>query len=126
MSREHGDVAIEVNDNIIIVRTFGAFNEYGTQQYTNGVRAIVNDLKGQSFSILVNNLDFLGGTPEAYQELENYNLWLNQQKLIGKAMVITSNITLDVINKLSPSRASQQTRSFENEKDAINWLQSLN
>ncbi|WP_019029944.1 hypothetical protein [Colwellia piezophila] len=81
---EHGEVALEVIGSIIIVRNFDAFNEYGTQQYTNGVRAIVNDLKGQSFSILVNNLDFLGGTPEAYQELENYNLWLNQQKLIGK------------------------------------------
>ncbi len=123
---EHGEVTIEVLDNIIIVRTEGAFNEYGTQQYTHGVRKIVDGMQGQSFSVLINNLEFQGGTPEAYQELESYNAWLNKQKLIAKAMVITSSINLDVINKLSPSRASQQTRSFDNEKDALSWLQSLN
>jgi len=123
---EHGEVAIEVRGNIIIARTVGAFNEYGAQRYTNGVRTIVEGLQEQSFSILINNLEFQGATPEAYQELEEYNAWLNKQKLIGKAMVITSNITLDVIDKLSPSRASQQTRSFDNEKEALNWLKSLN
>lgn len=122
---EHGEVTIEVVGDIIIVRTAGAFNEYGTQQYTHGVRKIVDGLQGQSFSVLVNNLEFQGGTPEAYQELENYNAWLNKQKLIAKAMVITSSTTLGVIDKLSPSRAAQQTRSFDNEKDALNWLQSL-
>ncbi|MCJ8294206.1 MAG: hypothetical protein MJK15_07345 [Colwellia sp.] len=125
MGIEHGKVSISLKGNIIVVRNVGAFNEYGAQKYTNGVEAIVNDLPDVSFSILINNLDFLGATPEAYQELENYNVWLNQQKLIAKAMVITSNTTLDVINKLSPSRASQQTRSFDNEDDAMNWLQSL-
>ena len=125
MGIEHGKVSISLKGNIIVVRNVGAFNEYGAQKYTNGVEAIVDELQDASFSILVNNLEFQGATPEAYQELENYNIWLNQQKLIAKAMVITSNTTLDVINKLSPSRASQQTRSFDNEDDAMNWLQSL-
>ncbi|PKG85145.1 hypothetical protein CXF85_05935 [Colwellia sp. 75C3] len=123
---EHGEVTIEVQDNIIIARLVGAFNEYGAQQYTKGVKSIIENLQGESFSILINNLQVQGGTPEAYQELENYNLWLNQQKLIGKAMVITSSITLDVIDKLSPSRAKQKTKNFDNEKDAMNWLMSLN
>ena len=125
MGIEHFKVSISLKGNIIVVRNVGAFNEYGAQKYTNGVEAIVNDLPDVSFSILINNLDFLGATPEAYQELENYNVWLNQQKLIAKAMVITSNTTLDVINKLSPPRASQQTRSFDNEEDAMSWLQTL-
>ncbi|NQY47796.1 MAG: hypothetical protein HRT50_01605 [Colwellia sp.] len=125
MGIEHGEVSISLKGNIIVVRNVGAFNEYGAQKYTNGVEAIVDDLKDTSFSILVNNLEFQGATPEAYQELEKYNVWLNQQKLIAKAMVITSNTILDVINKLSPSRASQQTRSFDNEEDAMSWLQAL-
>ncbi len=126
MNSEHGEVSIEVIDNIIIVRAVGAFNEFGAQKYTNAIRTAVNCMQKQRFSILINNLKFLGGTPEAYQELEDYNAWLNQKELIGKAMVITSNITLDVINKLSPSRAMQQTKNFDNENDAMNWLKSLN
>jgi hypothetical protein len=126
MNLEHGEVDIVVQDNIIIVRSSGAFNEFGAKKYTQGIKAAVYSLQTQSFSILVNNLEFLGATPEAYQELENYNVWLNSQKLIGKAMVITSSITLDVIDKLSPSRAAQQTKNFSNEDDAMKWLQSLN
>jgi hypothetical protein len=125
MHLDHGEVSIEVIGNIIIVRTAGAFNEYGAQNYTNAIRAAVNGIQDQSFSILTNNLEFLGATPEAYQELESYNVWLNQQNLIAKAMVITSSITLDVINKLSPSRASQRSKNFDNEEDAINWLHAL-
>jgi len=126
MDSEHGEVSIEVIDNIIIVRAVGAFNEFGAQKYTSSIRTAINCMQKQRFSILINNLKFLGGTPEAYQELEDYNAWLNQKELIGKAMVITSNITLDVINKLSPSRAMQQTKNFDNENDAMNWLKGLN
>ncbi len=125
MNLVHGEVEIDIQDNIIIVRSTGAFNEFGAQKYTQGIKAAVASLQNQRFSILVNNLAFLGGTPEAYQELENYNIWLNKQKLIGKAMVITSSTTIDVIDKLSPSRAVQQTKNFTNEDDAMNWLHSL-
>ena len=126
MNLQHGEVTIEITGNIIIVRTIGAFNEYGAKKYTDGMKAAVDSLDDKSFSILVNNLEFLGGTPEAYQELEDYNIWLNQEKLIAKAMVITSTIILDVIDKLSPSRAAQQTKSFADENTAMHWLQSLN
>jgi hypothetical protein len=126
MGIEHGEISIVVEGNIIIVRAAGAFNEYGAQRYTQGVKNIVSGLQEQHFSILINNLAFQGATPEAYHELEMYNAWLNQQKLIAKAMVITSSITLDVIDKLSPSRAAQQNKSFDNEKEAMAWLRSLN
>jgi hypothetical protein len=126
MKLEHGDVSIEVQGNIIIIRTAGAFNEYGAKKYTDGIKDAVANLQDKSFSLLINNLEFQGATPEAYQELENYNIWLNKQKLIAKAMVITSSITLDVIDKLSPSRAAQQTKNFDKEQDAMHWLQNLN
>ena len=125
MSLEHGDVTITLKGNIIIVRTSGAFNEFGAKQYTEGLKKMIKGLEGKPFSILVNNLDFLGGTPEAYQELESYNLWLNKQKLIAKAMVITSGITIELIDKHSPARATQQTQNFNDEASAMKWLVSL-
>jgi len=126
MDIEHGEVSIVVEGNIIIVRTIGAFNEYGAQRYTHGVKSLVESMQDKSFSILINNLEFQGATPEAFEELEKYNVWLNNQKLIAKAMVITSNITLDVINMRSPARAAQQNKNFDNEEDAMDWLKSLN
>lgn len=125
MDIEHGYVSIKVLDNIIVVRIKGAFNEFGTKQYTEGVKKIVDGFQGQSFALLLNNLEFLGGTPEAFMELENYNIWLNKQKLIAKAMVITSSTIIDVINMQSPARSSQNIQYFENEKNAMDWLKKL-
>jgi hypothetical protein len=127
MHIEHGEVTIEIIDNIILVRSVGAFNEYGAKKYTEGIKAAINGLSSKKFfSILTNNLKFLGATPEAYQVLEAYNLWLNTQNLIAKAMVITSSTTLDVINMFSPSRSLQQNENFDNEAEALAWLKSLN
>ena len=67
----------------------------------------------------------MGGTPEAYKELEDYNKWLNSQNLLAKAMVINSMITLDIINMYSPSRGEQKSETFDNETDAIAWLKTL-
>jgi len=125
MKIEHGEVTITVDKNIIIVKLEGAFNEFGTKKYTAGVKQIISTFQGRPFSILINNLDMLGGTPEAYEELEKYNQWLNTQNLIAKAMVISSITTLDIINLLSPSRQLQKTKSFDNEEDALNWLKAL-
>jgi hypothetical protein len=40
-------------------------------------------------------------------------------------MVISSITTLDIINLLSPSRQSQQSKNFDNEEDAMQWLATL-
>jgi hypothetical protein len=125
MEIEHGEVTITVDKNIIIVKLEGAFNEFGAKKYTVGVKQIIDTFQGKPFSILINNLEVLGGTPEAYEELEKYNQWLNTQNLVAKAMVISSITTLDIINLLSPSRQSQQSKNFDNEEDAMQWLATL-
>ncbi|UUO25007.1 hypothetical protein FGD67_18650 [Colwellia sp. M166] len=122
----HGEVSIFLqNENIIIAKLKGAFNEYGAQEYTDGIKQIITQLDGQNFSILINLLELMGGTPEAYKELEDYNKWLNSQNLLAKAMVINSMITLDIINMYSPSRGEQKSETFDNETDAIAWLKTL-
>jgi hypothetical protein len=125
MDIEHGEVTFTLDENIIIVKLEGAFNEFGAKKYTAGVKQIINTFQGRPFSILINNLEVLGGTPEAYEELEKYNKWLNTQNLIAKAMVISSITTLNIINLLSPSRQSQNSKNFDNEEEALNWLKAL-
>jgi hypothetical protein len=73
----------------------------------------------------VNNLEMLGGATEAYQELEQYNKWLNSQNFIAKAMVIFSAVTIDIIDLLSPAKKLQTCKNFDNIKNAINWFETL-
>lgn len=123
MSLSHGTVIASLDKQIIRATLKGMFNELGAQEYTNTVKEYVLSLGSKPFAILINNLEMKGGTPEAYQELEKYNRWLNTQNLIAKAMVIESNLHQQMIDHYSPSRQSQNTRSFLTEEEAINWLQ---
>ena len=125
MNLDHGEVSIRIENNIIFVEMKGAFNEYGAQKYTHGVMAEVKRLQGAPFSLLVNIEEIEGGTPEAFAELENYNIWLNNQNLIAKAMVAKSATTLELIDRLSPARRQQTNMNFESEVDALIWLKSL-
>ncbi len=124
MDIEHGQVSIMLQDNIIVVKLTGAFNEHGAKHYTDGVRKCVDGFNGKPFSILIDNLALLGGTPEAYEELEKYNSWLNRQNMVAKAMLINSKVALDLMNTLSPSRKLQNSQNFTNEQDAIAWIKS--
>jgi len=119
----HGTVIASLDKQIIRVTLKGMFNELGAKEYTNTVKEYVLQLESKPFAILINNLEMKGGTPEAYQELESYNRWLNTQNLIAKAMVIESNLHQQIIDHYSPSRQSQNTRSFLTEEEALNWLQ---
>jgi len=126
MNNEHGEALIHVEENIIVAKLIGAFNGEGAKKYTNGMKKAVKDLQGKSFLMLVNDLKLEGGTPEALQELEKYNSWLTTQKLIAKAMVVKSNMLIEIIDKFSPSQKLQKYAFFDNEKDAYTWLKSFN
>jgi len=126
MNNEHGEALIHIEENIIVAKLIGSFNKEGAKKYTSGMKKAVKELQGESFLMLVNDLELEGGTPGALQELEEYNYWLTTQKLIAKAMVVKSNMLIEVIDKFSPSQKLQKYAFFDNEKDACTWLKSFN
>lgn len=125
IDNQHGEVDILLEGNIIIATLVGGFNEKGAVKYTEGVKAIVKNLEGKQYAILVDNSDMEGGTPEAYHILEEYNQWLNKTNLIAKAIVVKTIITTELIKSLSPSIKRQTTKSFQDKELAFEWLKEL-
>lgn len=125
MIDQHGEVQLCYENNIIRATLIGAFNEQGAIQYTEGIKHIVKSLKGQEYAILVDNTKMEGGTPEAYQVLEEYNQWLNHTNLVAKAVVVETIITTELIKHLSPAIKLQTTKTFKNKASALRWLQTL-
>ena len=125
MTKAHGKIAIEEFNGVIIVRAKGSFNEFGIKDYTEQAKKIIKKKNGDKFSILINALNAEGGTPEAFHELEKFNAWLKSVNLVAKATVISCKTTLGLLDKFSPSRKNQNIRNFENEEEALQWLQSL-
>ena len=125
MHSEHGEVNIHTAGKIIVAELKGAFNMEGAQKYVHDMKEAVKEFEGESFLMLVNDLKLEGGTPEAFQELEQYNHWLTTQNLIAKAIVLESIVTIDLIDRLSPSQKQQTYKIFDNESDAFTWLRSF-
>ncbi len=123
MKNIHGQISVYLEGQIIHVNLKGQFNELGVREFTNKIKECVSEVGEYPFAILINDLEMEGGTPEAYQELELYNRWLNTQNLVAKAMVIESALQLKMIDRYSPSREKQNIQSFTNEAEALRWLQ---
>jgi len=124
MTIAHGEHRINIQDGIIYLKLIGSFNDVGAKNFTRAMKEAITTFKGASFSILVDDLEVIGGTPEAYAELEKYNQWLNTQNMCAKAMVIDSPVTLAIIEKYAPSRDQQNISVFNNQTDAVKWLKT--
>jgi len=122
MKKTHGDYTITVSEKIISIILNGAFNEIGFQEIALQLREIVATFAGESFCILVDDCALTGATPEAYQELEALNQWLNTQKMQAKALVINSAVKSSIIKKNAPSIQQQHLKIFDNKVAALQWL----
>lgn len=100
----------------------GAFNSAGIKECITNVKAAIASFNGEGFCILSDATTLQGATPNAYTEIESFNMWLNDQALIAKAIVIQSPVTLEIFDIRAPSRAQQNIRSFNNRDDAFHWL----
>ncbi len=118
----HGEIKLTTQGGIIIARYVGQFNLQGLQIGVDNIRAIIDQFNNEPFAMLIDDLDLIGGTPEAYAELERFNQWLGTQKLIAKATVIDSSVKLKIIDSLVCSRATQNHQAFSDVPTALSWL----
>ncbi|WP_372770667.1 hypothetical protein [Pseudoalteromonas sp.] len=122
-SHRHGECKIDlISDRIISAAFIGSFNGQSVQKYASEIKRLVNTFQSQPFAMIINNLEVEGGTPEAYQELENYNLWLNLQAIVAKAFIIDNNVTKQILLARTPALKQQNIAFFENPADATIWL----
>ena len=124
LGEQHGEVLFTVEDNIIIAKAIGSFNEEGAYDYTNGFKDRIGQLGSQPFAILVDNLLMEGATPEAFKVLEAYNQWLNDKPLVAKAFVVKSRVTTSIVTAHSPSINQQTVENFSTKEDALQWLRT--
>lgn len=101
-----------------------ALNESDYKNIAQKVKQSVAQCNEEGFCILVNDLQLIGSTLDAYKELEELNQWLNTQKMIAKAIVIERDTLLDTIQTLVPAIKDQKIKTFDAIEDAMLWLKS--
>ncbi len=123
MKYGHGDAIVDIQGQIVSVTLIGSFDEFGVRKYAEELKQQVMSLQGQEFAVLVNVIAFTGGTPEAYEEIELYNQWLNQENMVAKAMVSISQLTLSIALPRTPARSVQNMENFSDSASAREWLE---
>ena len=121
---EHGETIITYEDGIIQSTFIGSFNSAGVQKYVNQIKHLIDGLNGADFAILVDNLQLEGGTPLAYEALEDYNQWLNKQPLVAKAMLSNSVVKMQIIDSLTKAHQKQNVQHFQSREKALCWLKT--
>jgi len=125
MNLDHGEFSIQVKENLITLSLIGEFNEYSTRAYAAEIKSLVESFQGAPFLILVNNLNLVGATPEAYTESNKHNEWLYTTSMIGKATVYPNTFLADVDASRVSSKKYLNCRNFTNISKAKAWLCSL-
>lgn len=125
MFNRHGDVLISVDNQIINVELTGAFNYEGAKYYSTKIKRAINSLKIKKFAVCVDIRGVEGGTPEAFQELEQLNSWLNSNGLIAKAFVKKGSFLCQLLRINCPSLKEQCCQGFASDTPAHEWLNSL-
>lgn len=119
---EHGIFHISHQPRFLLIKLTESFNQEGSLAFTTAAKVAISELGPMPFALLFDITEFEGATPEAYQEIEALNIWLNTQKLIAKATVIKSRVQIAIANYLSPARKQQNTQHFYHHSDAQIWL----
>tara|TARA_R110002012_G_scaffold6678_3_gene31840 strand:+ start:1924 stop:2304 length:381 start_codon:yes stop_codon:yes gene_type:complete len=124
MQLPYGNYSIVVEEHIITVSLTDSFNQAGAEALTNDIKRTISRFKGKPFSIMVIDTTVSGNTPDAYEKINKYNKWLNEQNLIAKALVVPSGAIRKINDVRIPAKAKQNVRSFDNVPDALVWLKN--
>lgn len=122
MFDSHGTTEVLLDPPLIRVRAAGRFNLAGCKRFCEKVGAAVREMGESPFGMLIDNLDFEGGTPDAYAELDRFNAWLNTRPMVAKAMVVRSDVLLSIMDQLAPSRRQQNIQGFGTLAEGERWL----
>lgn len=125
MTLAHGEHCVSVDNNIIRVVMSGAFNEFTIIDACAQITKSIESLTPQPFCILNDVRNVEGGTPEGFEESNQFNLWLESQKMIAKA-IVTNSIAFREINEARVRESSNQlVQYFATTEDAEAWLEKM-
>jgi len=119
---EHGTTSISIDGDIISMKSVGAFNREGTVRAIEKLTLAIENFSQKRFKMLFDYTKVEGGTPDVFEKIDEFNLWLNNQNMAAKALIINSSAMLEILESKSPARKFQNTKNFDNEASALSWL----
>ncbi|GGA86558.1 hypothetical protein GCM10011369_30780 [Neiella marina] len=125
MTLVHGEFDVSVEGNIIHIVMAGSFNEYTIEAISKLIEQAIVGLENRPFYMLIDIRHVDGGTPEAYEASAEFNLWLDQQNLVAKALITKSVLFQQINESRVREHSSQRVAYFDNVDAAKRWFESF-
>lgn len=125
MTLAHGEHRVLIDNNIIRVVMSGAFNEFTIMDVSAQINKAIESLAPQPFCILNDVRNVEGGTPEGFEESNQFNLWLESQKMIAKAIVTHSIAFREINESRVREHSTQLVQYFTTTEEAEVWLKKM-
>ncbi len=116
--------SVKLQGNIIQTKLCGSFSVSITKQYCDEVRRLIEQFDGEPFAMLVDDLQLDGGTPAAYEILDQHNAWVNQQNIIAKALIVDNAVKKGIILQRLPNLRKQNIAFFQDPGAGLAWLET--
>jgi len=119
---EHGTYTSKIDNNIIIFKLAGDFNEYGILSCLKAQKCCIETFGEKPCSLLVDCSAQTGATPEAYLVVNTFYNELDCENLRSIAIVHSNYVLARLEDREIPEMKKHNVKVFSDEKSAIAWL----
>ena len=123
---EHGKFKLSVQDNIVVIELFDAFNQHAANHAIDELKTLCQRFP-DGFYLLEIAEEYSGATPEVLAIMNGFTRWLNQHNCIARAMVFPDTTLLKIANLYEADlfNTNLPTQHFSTTQQAQQWIEQL-
>jgi hypothetical protein len=108
--RAHGDHQLHWQDNIVVAKLYGTWNEEAANEYGNALKQQVKSLKGRYWCRVVDFSDYELHTPEVAGAIRRFARWAEQNGCIFHCYIFSNLLQREAVKQMLKP-AGQQHRN---------------
>ena len=122
VGKEHGSFEIEVINQVVVLRSFGAWNVETAIHMRNDFQQIASKIANRPWACLVDLRSWELGGPEIWSPIERLNMWCDQNNQKLEAVVCSLLIQKHLLENAQKALLHSETEFFDNINKAKIWL----
>lgn len=118
----HGDISLFWDGDLLVVKTFGPFNEIGLKTIISKIRESILNKGIESWRKMEIWDEETLGSPDVVATGQAVAKWYKDNGCIASAVIVCNSLQEELVDKIT----SNNTKSFRDQEAAMNWLNQQN
>ena len=118
----HGDFTLFWDGDLLVVKTFGPFNELGLKIIISKIRESILNMGLESWRKMEIWDEETLGSPDVVATSQEVAKWYKDNGCIASAIIVCNSLQEQLVDKIT----TNNTKSFRDQETAMNWLNQQN